>query len=80
MLIFIQGWTLPLNPKKVGSKAASFTADEDELVKGSTKSISKQRIIQILGRIVLPSVTAAFVLIYIFAAAYLYTHPALKYD
>ena len=72
---FTQVWTLRMDPKKVGCKVASFIVEKDVVVK-----MSKQRIIQIFGRIILPSITAAFVLVYIVAAAYLYSHPSLKYQ
>ena len=51
----------------------------DDLKKGATKKVSKQRIIQIFGRIVLPTTTAAFVLFYISVAAYIYNNPKLNY-
>ena len=46
---------------------------------GTTKKVSKQRIVQIFSRIVLPFTTGAFVLLYILAAAYIYNNPDLKY-
>ena len=46
---------------------------------GTTKKVSKQRIVQIFSRIVLPLITATFVLLYISAATYIYNNPELKY-
>ena len=72
---FTQAWSHLGKPKKTGCKVASVLSEPDDCVR-----LSNQRIVQIFGRIVLPSITAAFVLLYIFAAAYLYSHPALKYQ
>ena len=58
----------------------TWTAEGNDMQKGTTKKISKQRIVQILGRFVLPLITAAFVLLYISVAAYIYNSPALKYN
>ena len=41
--------------------------------------IPKQRIIQFLGRICLPIMTAAFILIYLFVAIYMHNNPNVKY-
>ena len=43
------------------------------------KRVSKQRVVQIFARIVLPLITTAFVLFYISAAAYIFKNPELKY-
>ena len=51
-------------------------------MKTSDKKISKQRMVQIIqisGRIILPSLTAFFVLFYILAAIYLYNNPTLHF-
>ena len=66
--------------QKVGSKTTLFAAGEDKMLKPKTKKISKQKIVQFFGRILLPTITATFVLGYVVAATYLYSHPTLKYD
>ena len=66
--------------QKDGSKTPFFAAGKDEMMKQKTKKISKQKIVQFFGRIVLPTITATFVLGYVVAATYLYRHPKLKYD
>ena len=58
----------------------TWTSEGDDLDKVAKKKITKQRIVQILGRIVLPTITAAFVLLYIFVAAYIYNNPKLNYN
>ena len=71
-----------MNRKKVGNTSTSFEAEKDDLMKTTDKKTSKQRMIQMIhisGKIILPSLTAAFVMFYIFGAMYLYSNPTLYF-
>ena len=61
-------------------KEGSAITTISEKWRGTSKRVSKQRVVQIFARIILPLLTATFVLIYISAAAYIYNHPELNYE
>ena len=72
-MIFLQAWALSTNSQKVG------IVDDGDLIKGRPAQLTMQRTVQMCGRVVLPIITAAFVISYCMSAAYFYTHPNLKY-
>ena len=47
--------------------------------KNKMMMIPKQRMVQILGRVILPVITASFIFAYVIAAIYLHENPGIKY-
>ena len=72
--ISLKTWTAERHDLKEGT---ATTTSENWIE--TSKRVSKQRVVQIIAKIVLPLITTAFVLFYIFVAAYIYNKPELKY-
>ena len=70
-MLFPQAWSLSPSSNTV-------SPDKGEVNKKKKKN-SIQRVVQIAGRIILPIITAIFVLGYVVAAAHLYNNPVMKY-
>ena len=69
---FTQAWSHLMNPKKTGCKVASVLSEPDDLVR-----MSKQRIVQIFGRISCPPLQQ---LLYFFTCLQLHTFTATQHS
>ena len=67
--------------KSSSIRSSSVVPENMMMSKKSLKmKISKERTVQLCGRVVLPVLTMSFVFVYFIAAIYLYNNPNIKFD
>ena len=67
---------------KAGSTRSSSVVPENMMMAKTRRQkmmISRKRIVQLCGRVFLPSLTMSFVFVYFIAAIYLYNNPTIKF-